>query len=319
MLSLIAAELFSRFVIGYPEHMTNRKYVLCPGYPMFSTLTLHAPYYRFWNVEGGNNVYEKNNLGLPGSDVDTAGINSNIIILGDSYMEAEAVPRDSVSTSYFTAYLKSNSFKYNVINAGCATFDPYTLWFRLKLFERTYKPSFVILVLEAFYENNLAPYELPLSFLPDENFGKEIPASSLLRIADYARTNSSFLNLIFKYLAQNKDNKIKEESKNLMPDREAGIYKDGKKSELIPESLKQCLLKYRDDYGDKFIAIGICPDSKENSVLEEYCRTNGIKFEFSNDVLVPVNRFKGSGHLNNKGNKKLGELFIEVFKRHIRQ
>lgn len=104
-----------------------------------------------------------------------------------------------------------------------------------------------------------------------------------------------------------------------MPDREAGIYKDGKKSELIPESLKQCLLKYRDDYGEKFIAIGICPDSKENSVLEEYCRTNGIKFEFSNDVLVPVNRFKGSGHLNNKGNKKLGELFIEVFKRHIRQ
>lgn len=285
---------------------------------MFSNVTLHSPYFNFWNVEGGNKVYHKNNLGLPGCDVDTSSHAPNIIVLGDSYLEAESVPNDSVSTSYLSSYIASTQMDFNVINAGCATYDPYSLWFRLKFFEKIYPPSFVILVTESFFEGNLAQYKLPLSFDLNEKFGTRIKESVFSNIVNIIRTKSSFVNLVFRSLAQQYENEGHENKNH--------ISKDKKRPELItesneniPESYIECILKYHIDYGSKFILVGASNDVKTNSILDEFCEKNNINFICSNTLLQPENRFEGRGHLNIKGNKKLGDLLIEAYKKFIRK
>ncbi len=303
--ALIIIEFTVRITIGHPTYNIERKlYGLRKSNNGITDI--YSPHTRFWTSEGGYSISYTNNLGLPGSDVIVSDTTKYIYVLGSSYVQANQVAPSKVSTSVLQSRLGTNS-RYQVLNLGEGGLDQYDSYFKLKYYERIYKPEVIFLVIERVDERWLSRHDT-LNFVLSEYFGSEIIPNMAERIERYLRRNSSFLNLLSNgYKIASKTNIRSSKIVNTVNNP------NQTRSEDISKKLLLCLEKFGEDYGSGFIVVSMIDNSGINIFLDNFCRSRNISFRYS-----PINRAENKlnirGHLNEKGNEELGDFLYETFK-----
>lgn len=299
-------------VLHYPLQSPTRIIHLDDRLGALGDLDLRLPHARYWNVEGGNIVYEYNNLGLPGIDVRQGPTSRYVFVVGTSYVEALQVQPENAATSVFQKALDSARQDVQVVNLGYSASDPYTSWYRVKYMERLYHPTSIILVLESFYTQELAMHLQPLRFTMSTSFGTEIPRTGVRALVSRLRMASALLNLLVCGLTP-------QEGRELGEARAIELGQASVNGDLaeIPETLQACLQEYRNDYGSRFMVISIIGKPEKGELLDKFCRDEGIAYE-SNDWLLSLgNRFNGMGHFNMRGNYEFGQFLYEAYRKHF--
>lgn len=302
IVAFFVTEILLAKIIGYPVHGIEKSVLGIKGDGEANNI--YYPYSKYWTVEGSNNVFKRNNIGLPGIDIQVSRYSKYIYVLGSSYIEAFQVPPEKMATSVLQILLKKKNPEYQVINLGASGHDPYDLFFRLAYYEKTYKPEKIVLILEQLFSEWLLRHHYPLNFNDSNEMGKVYTNKNpIKRLVKKNIEKSSFLTLVwdmFKEVlnGENNNNFLNNYNNNNQNDRK------------IAEELKKCLIEYKAKYDDKFVLVSIINNNIENKLLANFCKKNYIEFVSSglNSSNFKINK---NGHLNNEGNKKLGELIYE--------
>ena len=302
--ALICTELIVAKVIGYPTYGVEMKMMGIWG--LDQPVNIFKPFSKYWTVEGGNKVYRRNNIGLPGINIKISKDSQFIFVLGNSYIEAYQLPPEKIAVSLMQQKLQKQYPEFQVLNLGASGHDPYDLYWRSNYFEQIYSPFFVILVVEAFPTKWLARYKYPLDFSTKDIVPKQYHS----KVKDFARlvvNRSAFFNLLSEFLKE-KDNDIQERAPKvpLVNNKQKEI--DGKMEAAFFECLKNFKLKY----GERFSVISIIDNEGENSKIMNFCESNRIQMVKRN-LYQRGNRIDGKGHLNAKGNSLLAESLYEAF------
>jgi hypothetical protein len=306
VLALIICELFVKYIIGFPEIGFKRKFYL-KDIPIQGRLTWNQPYSKFWNVEGGNKIFSRNNFGLPGCDIKKG--KKNIIIIGNSFMEATQVDRDKNASSIMQKRLDFLN-KYQVINIAFTGTDPYSNWFRACFFSNYFKMDYVILVIESVERlklyfkryNNLTDVKLPA------NFGEELTDKNINPIMNLL-TQSSFFSLIQYYIDSYKLGQKREERKlNYNYTTETNIKDD----KIFNQALLFLLTNYKMKF-QNFTVISLESDAIKNDYVKDLCEMARINFQAFPEMMSENYLLNGQGHLNELGNKKFGILLSQYF------
>ena len=309
--ALGATELVVARLVGYPAYPPPRMIRLDDGLGSYSDMAWESPHARVWNVEGGGIIHEYNNIGLSGSDVRVTPASRYVFVLGDSYVEAQQVSPREAATSVFQRALDSAGEDLQVLNLGIRKSDPYVSWYRLKFFERSFHPSYVVLVMEQYYANWLSGYAQPLSFRIPASFGESVPATGLHAVVETLRKRSSLCNILtVGFYANDVLDLIQG------PRRKGAEEPALRDRDEITDALRACLRRFRDEYGPRFMAVSIGRDPGSDSLMSEFCRTEGIAFGTDPAVSLPENHIAGRGHLNVQGNLELGTFLFETYRRH---
>jgi len=298
IISFFFTELIVRFALHYPVYGVEKKVT-----GLYSD-KLFFPYSEYWNVEGGNHVFSRNNLGLPGIDVKVDSLSKNVMILGTSFVEAFQFPPEDIATSVFQKKLQQNSSRFQVINLSYSGNDPYDSYFRLSYFEKEIKPSFVILLVDDIYNEWLKKHKHPLNFDSPENFGKE-KSGFTQRLFTNLRNHFALINLVARALQS-------EENANETIETDKPISQEQIRDQDIPADLFTCLIEYKKKYSDRFLCLSIMDNDSVNAQLSSFCSQNKISFDCKK-LNIEENKINGEGHLNLKGNKLLGDFFYESF------
>ena len=303
IVALMITELISSVLLSYPKAYPSISYRINDLLKSHRIIKIRAPYYKSINSEGEIKIIEYNNIGLPGTDIDTNKKDGYIFLIGNSFVEATTVSKNDQASSILNNYIKQENQSNQVINLGISTGDPYVQWFRTMYFEKFYKPSVVILVLESLWrvEKYLNRYDT-IDFSQPDYFGNIIPKSLLYKLSFPFRAHFSFINLISQTIPE-KNNKININSEEFIPN-----------NINIPERLTICLDKFHDKYKESFYIVSIIDDHFYNLKLKEHCDSIGIKFLFDESVMKTENLINGQGHLNENGNSKLAEIIFEAIK-----
>lgn len=297
--ALAGSELIVSHVIGYPPYGVEMKMVGIRGADQ--PVNIFKPFSRYWTVEGGNRVFRRNNVGLPGIDVRLAKDAKFVFVLGTSYIQASHIPPEQIAVSVFQKKLRSCSPAFQALNLGMPVHDPYDSYWRANYFEKKYYPAKVFLVIESSYADWFRRQRHPLNFDAGKKKIRRLH-SLALEIARTIMNRSSFCNLTFNLLKTNG----RAENENA-----AGNFSGAESKKAGPE-LFECIFHFKRKYGSRFSLISIAKDGALNEKLREFCIANGVDF-CSRDLLLPGNRINGRGHLNEKGNQLLGELLYETF------
>ncbi len=306
--AFIIIECTIRITINHPTYNIEKKlYGLRKSNNGITDI--YSPHSRIWTSEGGYSISITNNLGLPGSDVLVTDTTKYIYVLGSSYVQANQVAPTKVSTSICQSRLGKSS-KYQVLNLGEGGLDQYDSYFKLKYYEKFYKPEKIFLVIERVDERWLSRHDT-LNFALSENFGSEIHPNTAERIERFVRKNSSFLNMLSNgYKIASKINFRSAKIVNTVNDPNLTRNED------ISKKLLLCLDKFKEDYNSSFIVISIIDNSGINIFLDNYCKSKNIIFRCS-PINRTGNRLNTRGHLNDKGNEELGDLLYEILKNEI--
>lgn len=297
--SFAAAEFVVGSILGFPKYGVERKMQGLRSSPGHQNI--YKPHSQYWNSNGKFEIYLRNNLGLPGIDVDTSIASKYIFVLGSSFVENQYLKPELISTSVFQTILKNSNNRFNVLNLGYSGFDPYDSFRRAHYFGETYKPEFVILVINDY---NAGSFKLsPESFLLDKNsFSADKSVATNFNL--FLRNNSSFIRLV-SILFQNKEEQTvgpeKENSQNLNADL---------------TNLEICLKAFSEKYEGRFMCVSITSNDFMNRKIEEYCIKNNVNFEY-NGIMVPEYQVDGDWHLNEKGNNALGVFLFNSFRKHF--
>jgi hypothetical protein len=301
--ALILTEFFVAEIINYPTFGVEKK-VKISGKQSYQNL--FKPYSEYWNVEGGNKVFKRNNLGIPGTDVLLSEDLKNIMVLGSSFIEAYQIEPDKIATSVFQKRIQKESSKYNVVNLGASGHDVYDSWIRLKYFEQQIKPDYIILVVQSTYEKWLSRQKKPLNFSP-EYLGKE-KINKLNKYNLLIRNKSHFVSLLAQSLKQIKGKLILQDKAQIEDQTVENVLTEMK----ITNEFIETILEFKKEYKDKFALISIINDEEVNIKLEDICKENEIVFNMKS-LIKQEFMLHGAGHLNAKGNKMLGEFLYESF------
>lgn len=297
-LSAIGCELLVSRVLGFPSYGIETKVRYRKGGGTFTNI--RKPYSKMYSVEG-KTVTSYNNLGLPGVDVSQ---NQDFIaVLGSSYVEALQHKPELIASSIFQEYLHQNNISKSVINLGCSGHDPYDSWFRLKYYEQYlgFRTDDVILVLNSSNKEWFERHLKPLDFTLPQYFGKE-DTRMISRMTIFLRNISSIVEAFARAFKEGGREEETEVGVNTLP---AGSKHSVGKYTLSDE-LKACISAFSKEYSG-FRVISIASGSAFNNALADYCSTAGVPFT-AEHLLKPDNQINKAGHLNEKGNRLLGEL-----------
>jgi len=308
IISIIFTELVTSHVIKYPYFVEgNRKFLIHTQLGPYNIIAWRPPYYKYWSVEGGNHVFQLNNLGLPGSDVKLPLTTNNVFVLGSSFIEATTIKNTMTATSEFQQMLNQKVHKYDVINLGSSGNDPYVMYFHSLFFESKIKPEYVIVVIDPsslIYFNDR--WSDTLTFVTINDLPQELPKNRLVEYSSTPRRYSSFLNLITGGMAAVR-------SRNRLDNQEKQSNRS--ESKTVWAKFDQCIAAFKGHYEDKLIVLSIIPDVETNKKLSILCNENNCYFECNELILQPSNKINGAGHLNEKGNKLLGQFIYHAFLR----
>jgi len=305
LLALVINELFVRYIIQYPIWGVKNKIIGIRSSEN-GIQNEYFPYSKYWNVESGNKVFLRNNLGFWGIDVDT-NINSKyIIVLGSSYIEAQQVPPEASAVSIFFAKIKKNNLNYQVINLGYSGHDPYDSYLRILYYEKYYHPSIVLLVLNSNNIKWLNRHSYPFNFKVNDNFGKK-QSGIKLRSMKLLRNHLSSFNLIANYILGGNGN----DAKKIEQGNE--YFYQGVLNAQNLVKLFDCLTVYQKKYSNNFVCVSVDSNLKSNRLIENWCKDNKVNFVHSENIEVPKNLLHGSGHFNQAGNLQLGNYLYDTF------
>lgn len=297
--AIVFSEILIGSILGFPKYgvEVKMKGLRCsPGHQ-----NLYKPFSKYWNPKGKFEIYRRNNLGLPGIDIDT-GVNSKYVcVLGSSFIENNYVKPENMSTSVLQNLLKNYDKNYNVLNLGYNGYDPYDSFRRIAFFEEYYRPESVILVINAYnsdsYKLTANPFDLHKnSFSTDNSLNSKI---NLL-----IRNNSAAARLILTLLQGATAEQVVEPVEEPI---EAG------KVDLT--DLEICLMQFSKKYKDKFMCVSIMKSDTLNKRIVAFCKLNNIKYEYA-DIMKKDNQMEGDWHLNEKGNSELGNFMSEMYRKH---
>lgn len=299
-LALIAAltvnELFVKYILRYPvQGIDKRIYsgnIANGGYE-----NIYLPYSKSLITEDGLFDFTRNNVGLPGSDIVVDTNSKYVFVLGNSYLEAREVPNSLAASSILDARLKIKDVNFQVLNLGSGGYDPFSSFFRAKLFEKYYSPHKVLLVLVWDYYDKYQ--NLKLDFSIPKGFGTAYISKSFEYVS-FLRNHFSSLNLLKNLISVETREEVKK----------APTQKVTSKMKITP--IIRIIEGYYREFGDKLICVSILPDFVSNKELDKFCKTKSIPFFYKISILNKNNRINGTGHLNILGNKELGELLYEA-------
>lgn len=252
----------------------------------------HSRYMAFEGESKGS-VYKRNNLGLPGDDVDLRGKAINIAVIGSSFIEATQVDPGLISTSILQRRLRGIDPKINVFNLGYRGTNPFTIFRRYRYWEEIVGFDLVIVVIDHY------PFQGTTSiadtYLPDEWAVDRNICHNLYRIA---RNKSAFINLVVP--AIKKDNLAKVPS--------TGATHCVRPTFDLAQMADLLRVYYRG--GDRLLIVDMVSNSMSAHVslkegLVELGGTYGIP-------VLPLGRMPrqyllgGNGHYNLDGNLYLG-------------
>lgn len=298
--SFVGTELIVAKVIGYPTYGVEAKMDGIRG--LDRLVNIFKPHSSYWTVEGGNKTYRRNNIGLPGMDIKIADKPQFIFVLGSSYIEAYQLPPEKIASSVLQEGVRLHKSTDQVLNLGYSEHDPYDLFWRASFYEKMYPPSSVLLVLDRTYDERILRQAHPLDFDPTA----KVPSRSHSRkmeLAVFLMNHSAFLNLLSNLVLRNvgdNDNAGRESSRE-MPNE--GLFSD----------LTAILMNFKSKYKERFSLASIAGNDLWDARLREFCKTHQIRF-ISRNLLVPEYRLNEKGHLNEEGNRILGEMLYEAIK-----
>ena len=312
IIALAIVELITSEVLHYPHYTPgSRKFILSEKLGPYNVLAWRPPFYSFLSVEGNNHVYRYNNIGLPGSDLHLPLSDNNIFVLGSSFIEATTVKNTETATAQFQKLLAADGLSYNVFNLGSSGHDPYVMWFRAQFFKRYFTPKHIIVVIDPSSINYFADrWSDTLSFQLPPFFAKEIKQNTMLKYLSLPRKYSAFLNLIIQSHATRKNRQ------NDLPEQQIILSHSSEKE--IWNKFDQSIEEFKKSFGEKIMVVSIIPDQSQNQRLRDICRANNCYFTCNESILKPENRFNGTGHLNTKGNKLLGEFLFTSYLNFLR-
>lgn len=293
--ALGTSELFTRYIVHFPVRGIKYRITL----PV--NITEHLPYSEYWDVESGNKVYRRNNMGLSGNDISFNKNFRNLVLLGNSFIEAAQVPQTNRASSILNRMLHDNNKSFQVINLASAEQDVYTSFLTLEYYKKYFKPDKVFLIIENinsdFYKKYSADMYLNFNINMD-SLRNNVSLFQRLRlnIINY----SSLADLI--YFSYNYSEETRKDFFNVK----------NKNSEKVPWQFYESLKKFEEKYGNSFALISINSNANQNRFLADFCISAGIQFFFS-PINIPENQINKSGHLNYDGNKKLAEFLYEVY------
>jgi len=307
LIAFLFTEVLVSNILRYPKYGVDRK---LHGIRSSDGAieNMYFPHSKYWTVEGKNSVFQRNNLGLPGTEVIVSDSSRYVFVLGSSYSEAMQVPPDSMATSIFERRLSKIDPRFQVINLAYSGHDLYDSYRRSAYYEQTFHPEAVLLEIHDDGAMWLPRHPHPLTFTLPPDFGK--PKSSVTSyVLTILRNRSSLVNLIIDAVKADERAEAQEEENAL---RKRTYSPNNGRGPLIPMDLFTCLREYHLKYKEKFYVVAMMPDARENKALGDYCKENGLNF-VSKEIIIPENRIAGSGHLNLAGNAALGDLLYESF------
>lgn len=305
VLSLLLSEAIICYVLKYPDYGISR---FIYG---ISSSTKWQPWYRphsrYLNNEvRGFHVYARNNLGLPGTDVDTAG--KPILILGSSFIEAAQIEPEKMASSVCQREIQKRMPEYSVLNLGRKAHDLYDSWFRYQYYKQVYPPDTVILILDQ--RNSFDRHQLPLNFDLPQGFGME-DQRIIKEAGNLALSSSSLLALLYRGFRDKKDPVASNTMANQQADQSQQAERRSR--DLTLACVKACLEKFSQDAHDKLIVISMFDKAFMNRAIDDWCDSLGIFHVSSDDVQTPAYQLKRMGHLNEAGNARLGKLAASAF------
>lgn len=302
-LGFIITEGFIRFALRFPVYGVHAR--IFGIVKSEATQNIWKPYSKYFNVEGGNRTFKRNNIGLPGTDIMLSDSARYIYLLGSSFVEARQVQQEIMASSVFARQIQSFDQTNQVLNLGVASYDPYDCYFRARYFAERYSPELVFLILESDFSYYFPRHRHPLDFTQPMNFGKvDNRLATLAQI--YVRNHSAFVNLF----AQS----IKVSAKKTRND-----ILSAKRKRPVPslnDDLRQCLLMFQKAFGTRFICISVSNCTSFNHQVAAYCKEQIIHYSYNDIIGRNENRFNGEGHLNEQGNKILGHFLAKVYEAH---
>jgi hypothetical protein len=308
-LSLVIGFLFTeailRYIVHYPVYGLAQKVYGIRG--SSQKQNIWKSHSHFWNVEGNNRVFQRNNMGLPGPDIPISTSTKNIILLGSSFVEAMQFPQEETAAGLLNWDIKKLDPDYQVINLGCSGHDPYDSWRRLKYFENRFPPEAVIIIIEEDYRAWLQRQERPLKFEIPKNFGKP-DLSTTTMINKFLRNNSTLLSLFAKALQDKDADNVEAPKTNVSKKKNTNHTK--KTSKPLPKELLDCLQQFHKEYQDLFLIAIALDDAGQNAELKTWADAAGIRNVVSNQLMINENRINGTGHLNKNGNNELAKLLF---------
>jgi len=290
---LLITEIFVRYAIYFPTFGV-KEYVIGLDPRGFDKSRVYYPYSKFYSLEGGYKVFQRNNLGLPGSDVKPG--KKYIFVLGSSFIEAMEVEPGKIATSILNGMCES--LGYQVINLGYRGNTPYEQYCRLKYYSRIYKPSIVVLALDSTYE----PWYKQRDYRQDDpellkDFGTK-DRDFLHNLYRVARNSSALINLSVPALLSKRSE-----------DNGAPTAEDNQDS-ITPEItalLKSISLLNAESA--KFVVVSFIKSKPAVEALERELSKQNIPF-FHKDIKSNDNIIVG--HLNEQGNHDLGSFVFEA-------
>lgn len=290
--ALVFTELIVRFPIGYPTFGVS-KYIIGLDPRGFDKGRVYKPFSKYYSTEGGFKVFKRNNLGLTGADV--LPNKKYIYLLGSSYVEAMEVEPRRIAASVLNDLCHKSG--YQVVNIAYRGNTPYEQYCRLRYYSTIYKPDIVLLVLDSTYE----PWYKQRKYVQTDpskkkNFGIE-DSSTKRKIYRQLRNNSALVNLLVPALG------VKQQVADGDPQKvESSVRVKHDVSELVKS------IRLINDSTDKFAVVSFIKDSKSVEMLKAEMQDIDIPF-FHQDIKKPGHILVG--HLNEIGNRKLGEVLYE--------
>lgn len=307
LLSIFAVEILVRYGLNFPTYGVECK-VYDAGKRNDRTI-MYKPYSEYLTVEGGVEVYKRNNLGLPGTDVKTDVNNKYIYILGSSFVESYPVAPQKMPSSIFKGLLKD--IQIEVLNLGASGHSAPDSYNRAMYFQNICKPYLIFLIIESINENEV--YINDKDYYTSNKFGK--PDNSFTtKFLMNLRNTSSFLNLLIQSYKEKMDFGSPKEVMQKYDSNESNNV-----SAKTREEYRLLLKNYKDSFGDKFILVFTGGDEKQSRIIQDLCEELGINYSIKNILGEKRYRINGGGHLNEEGCKVLGGLLYEAYSKYYGQ
>ena len=310
IIALIINEIIFAKIIGYPRYGVYKK-IHGIRKTENEISEIYYPHSKYWTVEGGNKVYTRNNIGLPGKDVIINDSINYIFVLGDSFVEAYQVSPLKMATSIFDDNIdkikKENLFE--VINLGHSGHTAYDCYLRCSFYKNKYFPYAVFLVISSVSDEDLK-FNKFIKFNSNDVAVYDIK-SPLVEMQRILRNKMTLINISALYLKNINLSEQKEKFSNLQNNPNNSVYRYNE-SDSNRFNLLNVLLNFKNDY-DKFYAVIATYNEKDSTVIKNFCDKNGIKIYFKKDILRKENRINHIGHLNETGNLELGNELTKIF------
>jgi hypothetical protein len=304
MMSLAISELAIRYIVGYPDYgIDNFVFGVSSN---IKWQAQYRPYSRYINTEQrGFHPYRRNNLGLPGTDIDVR--KDLVFVLGSSFIEAAQVPPEQISVSIFSKLLKESRLSsFTAVNLGRKAHDLYDSWFRYQYYKNILNHRYVMLIVDQ--RNSFARHKQPFEFGLPAGFGK-IENRLTKRLGTIALSRSAYLALMFRGV---RDLTRKDKDEDLNDLKSDGKTSESNKDEDFIKGVLICLREFSTELKNQLIVVSIINKPELNEQVKSYCDQNGIYCMISDTIQIKENQIDGSGHFNLKGNRRLGELMFSA-------